>query len=54
MLVRPSITSGYAEAMGSAPQHDLLETIRASVIGDEQVQHQGTLRLSSVPAPGRE
>src|SRR3954466_15826913 len=39
MLFAVSITTRYVCAMGAAPQEDLLATIRASVIGDDQVMH---------------
>src|SRR3954454_14075736 len=39
MHLAVSITDCYVCAMGAAPQEDLLATIRASVIGDDQVMH---------------
>src|SRR3954462_12695532 len=39
MHLAVSITDCYVCAMGAAPQDDLLATIRASVIGDDQVMH---------------
>src|SRR3954454_5477112 len=39
MLFWTSITRQYVGCMGDAPENDLLTTIRASVIGDDQVMH---------------
>src|SRR6478609_108838 len=39
MLFLASITMRYAWVMAGAPENDLLTTIRASVIGDDQVMH---------------
>ena len=39
MLLGDIITHGYACAMGTTPRDDLLSTIRASVIGDDQVMY---------------
>ena len=39
MLFSASITMRYAWVMAGAPENDLLTTIRASVIGDDQVMH---------------
>src|SRR6476620_6339067 len=39
MLFSANITMRYAWIMAGAPENDLLTTIRASVIGDDQVMH---------------
>src|SRR6478672_8588363 len=39
MLFGFSITTQYGWRMAAAPEKDLLATIRASVIGDDQVMH---------------
>jgi len=39
MLFSASITTRYDRIMAGAPENDLLTTIRASVIGDDQVMH---------------
>src|SRR3954467_235008 len=39
MLFSGSITTRYDRIMAGAPENDLLTTIRASVIGDDQVMH---------------
>src|SRR3954465_17468 len=39
MLFADSITDRYVGCMGAASQDDLLATIRASVIGEDQVMH---------------
>src|SRR6476469_10076325 len=39
MIFSTSITTRYASGMGVAPENDQLATIRASVIGEDQVMH---------------
>src|SRR3954451_22076228 len=39
MLLRRSIRPRYGRVMGTAPHPDLLDTIRASVIGEDQVMY---------------
>src|SRR4249919_2498608 len=39
MLFATSITKRYASTMSGTPENDLLTTIRASVIGEDQVMH---------------